>query len=241
MNSFIRRDLAIIPANGDTRMVIACDSCGAIGKKSGDMFNLSPRYAAKFTLRVALTEIFCSGAKPLAITNGVSCEMHPTGEQTIQGIQEELKNADLESISIIGSTEENFTTSMTALSITAIGLAKKSELKFNHASKGDKLILFSTPQVGNEVDLESTGFYSEIRQLLRLNQVREIVPIGSKGVAYEANMLAILNNMEFKPFDTEIDLLKSAGPATCLLILCAESSVDQIMSIYPKSTIIGEL
>ena len=241
MSSFIRRDLAIIPLDSDTRMIIACDSCGAIGKKSGDMFNLSPHFAAKFTVRVALTEVLCSGANPVAITNGVSCEMHPTGEETIQGIREEIKNADIENISLIGSTEENFTTTMTALSITAIGLAKESELKFKPASMGDKLILFGTPQVGNEVDLESTGYYPEIRKLLHLNEVKEIVPVGSKGVAYEANTLAALNNLDFNPYEAKIDMQKSAGPATCLLILCANSSVNQVINIHPKSTVIGEL
>jgi len=241
MNAFTRRDLAIIPVAGDTCIVIACDSCGAIGIKKGDAFKLSPRLAAKFTTRVVLTEIICSGAKPVSVTNGVANEMHPTGEEMIPGVSDELRSAGLTGIFVTGSTEENFATSMTALAITAVGVAKESELKFGQAAKGDKLILFGLPQVGPEVDLESPGLYSEIRLLLLLHGVREIVPAGSKGVAYEAGVLAALNNMTYKPYETKIDYAKSAGPATCLIVLCADSSVDEVLDICPASTVIGEL
>jgi len=241
MNAFTRRDLAILPVAGDTRIVIACDSCGAIGIKKGDAFKLSPRLAAKFTARVVLTEIMCSGAGLISITNGVANEMRPTGEEMILGVSDELRSAGLTSISLTGSTEENFATSMTALAITAVGVAKENELKFGHAARGDKLILFGLPYVGSEVDLESVGLYSEIRRLLLLRDVREIVPVGSKGIAYEAGVLAALNGMTYKLYEAEIDYTKSAGPATCLIVLCADSSVDEVLHICPVSTVIGEL
>jgi len=244
MIAFTRRDLAVIPVDKSEDpyyIVTACDSCGAIGEKSGDVFKLSPRYAAKFTLRVVLTELMCCGAKPLLISNGVACEMHPTGEETILGIHDELNNAGIKDISLIGSTEENFVTSMTALAISATGIAIKSELKFDEAFPGDKIILFGTPRVGAEVDLESKGFYEEIRRLLRVAGVREIVPVGSKGIAYEAQTLAGLNKMAYKPYKTNIDQKKSAGPATCLLVLCEESSVKQVLEVYSTTTIIGEV
>ena len=241
MNAFTRRDLTIIPVTGDDNIVIACDSCGAIGLKDGDVFRLSPRLTAKFTARVVLTEILCSGAKPVSITNGVAGEMCPTGEETILGIRDELENAGITDITLTGSTEENFKTSMTAFAITAIGVAKENELKFEPASGGDKLILFGTPRVGEEVDLDSTGFYSQIQQLLHLEGVRELVPVGSKGIAYEAQTLAALSELTFKPYKTKIDYTKSAGPATCLLILCAYSLADKVLSIHPESIVIGEV
>ena len=240
MNAFTRRDLAILPIAGDTCIVIVCDSCGAIGTKNGDAFKLSPRYAAKFTTRVVLTEVICSGAKPVSIANCVANEMFPTGEEMILGIRDELGNAGITDISLIGSTEENFATSMTAQAITAVGVAKESDLKFGRAAKDDKLILFGLPHVGSEVNLESVGLYSEIRRLLSLQGVKEIVPVGSKGIAYEADTLAALNGMEFKSYDTEVDYFKSAGPATCMLILCTDSSVDQVLRTYAVSTVIGE-
>ena len=240
MKAWQRRDLTIVPANNNC-LVIACDSCGAIGFKDGDVFKLPPRYTGKFTARVALTEVMCAGAMPVAITNGVSCEMHPTGEETILGIQEEMQNANITDIVLTGSTEENFATSMTALAITVIGTINESDLRFGRADQGDKFILFGKPFVGSEVDLESKGFYTEIRQLLQLTEVKEIIPVGSKGVAYEAEILANLNDAQFLLYKTEIDYYKSAGPVTCLLILCAESAVSQVLAIYQQATVIGEI
>jgi len=241
MNAWTRRDLTIVPITEQDCVVIACDSCGAIGEKDGDVFKLAPRYTAKFTARVVLTEVMCSGATPITLTNGVACEMNPTGEQMILGIQDELKNAGITDIVLTGSTEENFMTSMTALAITVVGTAKKSELKFKSAIKGDKLILIGKPNVGTEVDLENIGFYSQIRRLLPMTGVKELVPVGSKGVAYEAETLANLSDVNIKLYETEIDCFKSAGPATCLLVLCAKSVDEQILGLFPMATAIGEI
>jgi len=171
----------------------------------------------------------------------VACEMKPTGEETILGIREELSNAGIEDIVLTGSTEENFATSMTALAITVIGVAREGELKFGRAADGDKFILFGLPAVGAEVDLANAGLYKEIASLLKLSEVREIVPVGSKGIAYEAKTLAGINGMEFMPLETGVDLEKSAGPVTCLLILCAESAAGQVCGIYPEARLIGEI
>ena len=244
MRARTRRDLTIVSLGSlesQDCMVIACDSCGAIGIKEGDVFTLPPRYTGKFTARVALTEVLCSGALPVTITNGVACEMHPTGAEIITGIQDELKNAGITDIVLTGSTEENFSTSMTALAITVIGTAKERDLKFGQAAKGDKLILIGTPRVGAEVDLESIGFYPEIHRLLSMPLVKEIVPVGSKGVAYEAETLANLNHMSYTLYETMIDYYKSAGPATCLLVLCADAIANQVLSCCQASVIIGEI
>ena len=239
-NGRTRRDLTIVPVAGENCLVIACDSCGSVGLKEGDILKLSPRYTARFTARVALTEVLCSGALPVTIVNGVAGEMNPTGEAMILGIRDELKNAGITDIVLTGSTEENFATSMTALAITVIGIAKESELRFESAVREDAIVLLGNPAVGTEVDLESTGFYSEIGLLLSLPEVKEIVPVGSKGIAYEAETLASLSGMVFKPDKTEIDYSKSAGPATCLIILCAKTIVDHILYLIPSATVIGE-
>ena len=241
MRAWTRRDLTIVPLEAENCIVISCDSCGAVGQKPGDVLALPPRYVGKFTARVALTEVMCSGAVPVTISNSVACEMHPTGEEILTGVQDEIKNAGLSDIVVTGSTEENFETSMTALAVTVIGSAKAHDLRFGKASKSDKIILLGSPQVGAEVDLDSVGFYAEIRKLLSVPLVREIVPVGSKGVLYESEMLAKLNSAGFKLHDSDIDYLKSAGPATCLLVLCAGSAAEQVLSCYTPTRIIGEI
>ncbi|MDR3238933.1 MAG: alpha-ribazole-5-phosphate synthase [Clostridiales bacterium] len=241
MRAWTRRDLTIVPDLEGGFLAIACDSCGGVGLKPGDVYPLSPYHAAKFTARVALMEVMCLGGLPIAIANGVACEMKPTGEETIRGIQDELKSAGIVDVVLTGSTEENFTTSMTALAITVVGAVQNGAMKCDRALAGDKFLLFGKPCVGSEVDLTSAGFYPQIRFLLSLPEVREIVPVGSKGVAYEAGMLAALNDMAFTPLQTGADIMKSAGPATCLITLCGDGCVSRIHAVYPSAEIIGVL
>ena len=198
MKTYSRRDLTVVSGfdNNGSCLVIACDSCGSVGEKETDTLKLPAKYTSKFAARVALTEVICSGASPITITNGASNEMTPTGEELIKGIKEELANAQITGIALTGSTEENFPTNMTAVAVTVIGIAKEDELNFKQATNGDVVIQIGIPQAGKEVDLESVGFYKEIRQFLSLPGVREIVPVGSKGITYEANTLATLNNMD---------------------------------------------
>jgi len=221
-NSRERRDLTIIPIDSNNCLVIACDSCGAVGGKAADILKLPPRYAAKFATRVALTEVMCAGAVPIAITNGIISEMNPTGAEMIQAIGEEARLAGFPDIAITGSTEENFPTAMTGLAITVIGMCPTKDLRFAQAQAGDKFVLLGTPKVGAEVDLECAGFYKEIARLLQVPGVREIVPVGSKGVGYEIRNLAKLHGADIEIYDTGVDLCKSAGPVSCLVVLCAE-------------------
>jgi len=226
---------------GNSSLVIACDTCGAVGEKDGDILKLPPRYVGKFAVRVALMEVICAGATPIVVINGVACEMNPTGAEVILGIQDELKNAGISDITLTGSTEENFATSMTALAVTVIGTASTGSLKFGLAAKSDKLILLGRPKVGVEVELESKGFYAELQKLLAMPEVKEIIPVGSKGIAHEVEAIAALNNVTYKLYNTGIDYKKSAGPATCLVVLCSETGVNQILNFCPPAICIGEV
>ena len=236
-----RRDLTIIHGFDNKILVIACDTCAAVGEKKDDVLNLPTHYVGKFTSRVALTEVLCSGAKPVTLINGAANEMQPTAEAFIRGIQEELKNASITDIALTGSTEENFATSMTAVAVTVIGVASEDELKFKKASKGDKLVLLGYPKVGAEVDLDSIGFYAEINKLLSFTGVKEIVPVGSKGIAYEAENLALINGMIASFYDVPVDLYKSAGPATCIVVLCAKADIAHVIETCPDACVIGEI
>ena len=240
MKTWTRRDLTIIPTDGHNCLVVACDSCGGVGVKDGDVLKLPAHYAAKFTTRVALTEVLCSGAMPIAISNGVTGEMNPTGAEMILGVQDEIKQAGITGIAITGSTEENFTTSMTGISVTVIGTCRQDALKFANAARGDKFILFGVPRLGAEVDLDSPGFYRLINWLLPIQSVKEVVPVGSKGVAYEARHLASLSGREIALYNTEIDYYKSAGHSTCLLVLCEDAAVEQIRGYCP-GLVVGEV
>ena len=235
INVWKRRDLAIVDM-GQNSLVIACDSCGGVGKKENDVLKAEPSIVGAFSVRVVLMEVLAAGAEIVSISNAVCNEMNGTGIKIINGIRQELIRANLATDLLTGSTEENFKTSMTAVGVTAVGVVHKNELRFNQCKKGDCIIHIGIPKVGAEVTFDDNEIasYDDIRFLLAAKAVREIVPVGSKGIQYEAELLAEIQQLKFVALETEIDLLKSAGPATCMIAAVSKEYVS-------KYNVIGKL
>ncbi len=222
-----RRDLSILEIGNGNSLVIACDSCGGIGLKKYDVLKCEPFYVGAFTSRVALMEVLASGASIVSVVNNICCEMNDTGKEIIRGIKHELSMINADQTFLTGSTEENFKTDMTALGVTVVGIAKSSELRFHKAQSGDYITLIGSPKVGHEINLtydSDLATYNDIKSLLTEKYVLEIVPVGSKGIFYECSEIAKYNKMELKIINTEIDLYKSAGPATCVLALISKDN-----------------
>ena len=223
-----RRDLTIVEMQQNC-IVIACDSCGAIGEKENDVLKVETSTVGAFSTRVVLMEVLATGAKLVSVSNTVCNEMDITGEKIIKGISQELKKANIKVEVLNGSTEENFPTSMTAVGVTAIGIADKSKLKFTTCKKNDLIIQVGMPKCGAEVILENDKIasYDDVYSLLQAREVREIVPVGSRGIKYEVELLANLHQLSFVAVDEDLELLKSAGPATCVI---AAVSPDYVSS-----------
>jgi thiamine monophosphate kinase len=228
------RDLVIIYEN-ETAFVVSCDSLGAIGNKEHDVLKVDEEIVGRTTLKVALSELLSVGAVPLVISDTLSVEMYPTGEKILKGIKRELEENGLNVI-LTGSTEENFPTSMTGIGITAVGRAKKEDLKIRKVKKGMHIALIGYPRVGNEVlgakDIMTLKDYIKIS---KAKEVVEAVPVGSKGIAYEVGVLEEIYGFRIKK-DSEIkvDLFKSAGPSTCCLVVCEEKDLDLVKNITDK-------
>jgi hypothetical protein len=216
-------------------MALACDSCGGLGFKPGDVMSCDPYIVGKFTVRVALLEVMASGARPIAVSDGLCCEMTPTGEAIMRGIEDEIALCGLKDVMLTGSTEENFPTSMTGVGLTVLGIAEKGELRFGAGQPGDVALLTGTPTVGSGVDTSDDSCYAKLAGLLDCRGVVEIVPAGSKGVLYEANLLAELHGLSFAPRESGVDLSASAGPATCIVAMCRPESANR----FPDYTKIG--
>jgi hypothetical protein len=216
-------------------MALACDSCGGLGQKAGDVMAIDPYFVGKFTVRVTLLEVMAAGARPIVISDGLCCEMNPTGEGIMRGIKDELVLCGLSGVMLTGSTEENFPTSMTGVGLTVLGIAEKDELRFGAGRPGDAALLAGTPAVGSGVDLSDDSCYANLARLKACAGVVEIVPAGSKGILYEANLLAELHGLSFKPKTCGVDLSVSAGPATCIVAMCRPEAVRE----FPDFTQIG--
>lgn len=231
MNVSKYRDLSILKLNNEESLVIACDSLGGIGPKEKDSIYTPGEIVGKFTTRVSLMEVLASGAMPITVINNLSVEMEPTGKEIIKGIKDELINLGLkEDILITGSTEENIKTVQTGLGVTVIGLLKNSDMRLGKSKKGDIVLCLGNPEVGEEV-LKPTPKASPslVLKLNKLKYIHEILPVGSKGIKYEAEELARCIALKLNlDSDIKVDLNKSAGPSTCVLVTLEEEFLSNL-------------
>lgn len=238
------RDLTLITLDENKTMVVACDSCGSIGMKEGDTLKVPSFYVGKLISRGPIMEVMCAGAEVITITDAVCNEMEPTGSEIMKGIKEELKLAGIADIVLTGSTEENFKSISTGLGITVIGIAKNKNLKVNAIEENCKIISLGIPKVGSEIGLDEDldiVNYDDLRKLLSLEGVHEIVPVGSKGILYEALELAKNNNMKFVlNKKITVDIHKTAGPSTVIIAAVKDEVLNQIQN-NKKISIIGKL
>ncbi|NPV53968.1 MAG: hypothetical protein HPY71_10645 [Firmicutes bacterium] len=230
------RDVTIIKMRDGSTLVIACDSLGGIGPKAGDAVKVPGYVVGRFTARVPLMEVMATGATPVLLVDTLSVEMDPLGLEILRGIRDEVAAAGLEgALEITGSTEENIATVQTALGVTVIGSAPNAgELRIGTSKPRDVVVCIGMPKVGCEVRLGDPELADPglIRQLLQLDYIHDILPVGSRGIEYEANVMAGTAGLGFRLLGRllgrapapamghpqPIDLKKSAGPATCLLV-----------------------
>lgn len=215
------RDVSLIDISESEVLVCVCDSCGGIGLKDGDVVKAPPLIVGKFTARVCLMELLSVNAVPIGMTVNICSEPEPTGNEIIMGIRDELKEINID-IPITISTEKNMKTSMTALGITLFGRAKKGELLINREKAGDCVYIIGEPMIGEEVlnNPEKACSSKEVLELLKNENVREIIPVGSSGIIGELNKFLDESGFEIE-YDSSIniDMNKSGGPNTVSIII----------------------
>lgn len=234
------RDLNIININLTQSLVIGCDAVGGIGMKPSDVIQLAPDLVAYYTARVALMEILSVGASPITLIDTLPVEMEPTGKQMIEGIQRILNELKIDPNALNGSTEDLVPTVQTGIGVTAIGICDTAKLKIASSQAGDGIYLLGIPKIGNEI---SYPYDSDLCSLENFNKlvhspfVHEIIPVGSKGIAYEATVLANLNNLTLNLLNSSIDQLKAGGPASCVIFTLQEKDEYQVQHILSQKMI----
>jgi hypothetical protein len=200
------------------------------------------------TARVALMELFAVGADPISLACTLSVEPDPTGNQIIRGIKDEIWNADLHGVQILCSSEKNFEVSQTGVGVTGIGLATLPNLKIGRCKPGDEVVAIGEPHVGQEVLVgernRRLADTRDVREIRRKSFVHEIIPVGSRGILYEAQVMAKGSKLSFRPIESgEIDLKKSAGPATVLVCAIPRGTLRMVTAavIDKPSKLIGKL
>jgi hypothetical protein len=234
------RDVSLLRLDKRRILVVSCDSAGAVGSKALDKIHVSPYIVGRYTARVALMENLAVGAEPLSISSPLPVEPNPTGREILRGIRVEMAYAGLSpGTPLVSSMEKNFAVRQTGAGVTVIGLVQSKSLRIGRCRNGDEVLAVGLPCFGAAV-LESArkGNISDTRDVHRLaNQdfVHEILPCGSRGVMYEAQVLAKDSNLRFKPdLNIGIDLQMSAGPATVTLCVCPMEKSEQVRSALGK-------
>lgn len=214
------RDLTLAPVPGGT-VVIAADSCASAGSKPADHLQCPAYHVGRVSARVVLFELFCIGARVLVVADGICAEMEPTGREIIRGYTDELALAGLSGDCLTGSTEENFPTAMTGVGTAAVGYLA-GDFTPPACHPGDILACLGTPLVGMaflHFEGQPIATYDHLARLGSRPDVRELVPVGSKGVAWEAANLARLHGLavDLDP-RCPLDLAQSGGPSTCVVV-----------------------
>lgn len=214
------RDLVVMWVS-DLALVVACDSNASIGEKPADAVTQDAVETGYSAAKVPLMEVLAAGARPVLLVNNLCCELEPSGQRLLQGIHRLLDEAGLDVV-VTGSDETNMPTVQTGIGVTVLGVAGRDELRCGRAQPGDVIWCIGEPRDGRYLSFVDgqpgiTG-PKEIQAALVAPGVHEVLPVGSRGVRYEAGQLADVAGLAFRPSDrTSINLDISAGPSTCFL------------------------
>jgi selenophosphate synthetase-related protein len=243
-----RGDVTILGVPTGHSIVVGSTSSGAVGPKPMDEVKVDGRVLGKFMARVALMDVAATGAFPLLLSVTLGVEKEPTGQQILEGIRSEARVLGLDPNQVLmENTEDNFETVQTGAGLTVVGFANEDELRLGKTNPGDLVVAIGKPKVGDEVlPAEVRGEIADLRNVVSLSQkkyVHDIVPVGTFGIAYEARMMAYAVGRQLRLEEAhDVDLNKSAGPATVVLVTINREKLDELTSLLSKPvTVVGEI
>ncbi len=193
-------------------LILTTDNSGGIGEKPADLIHVPDEVTAYFAARVALVEQWAANAEPVTVLiHNFSGEN--SWNRYVAGVEKAFSESSMALPKITGSTETNMEMVQSAVAITMIG--KQSGL----ISPIEGLIwrIYGTPLVGDEV-VERVGEIAQLQILhdaYRNRIIERLWPVGSKGILHEIQKITGTENVQVQ---TELEIEKSAGPATAVLL-----------------------
>ena len=227
------RDLLIV--DGSPPLVIACDSVGGIGPRPADVVRVPADVVAHFAARVPLLEVLCSGARPVALINTLC---HDMAEATvfIDTFRTVASEVGIRPEAVTGSTEENVPSPATGVGVTVIGTLK-GDLLTGGGRPGDVVICVGWPRSAphDEVFIGHPDIVplSTVQALVATGAVHDALPVGSRGIGYEAGQLAGSAGCALTWLTHPLPLDASGGPASCVLLACDPASVADLRNAVP--------
>lgn len=215
-----RRDPEYYEIDDKMIMLLACDSCGAVGLKEFDVVSAPNELVGGLTARVPVLELLSLGADIKMISITLANEDNPTAKEIISGVKSELKNYD---IKYVISTEKNMKTVMTGLGISLVAMVEKNNLRLISDYDDDfYLYMAGLPSLGEEVIKNKDLIFNQemLKSLIADKDVLEIIPCGSKGIIGE---LSKIKGIDISKYSNEAEFVKSCGPSTAAIVI---SKVD---------------
>lgn len=191
---------------------MATDFSQSVGPLKFDAVSTSYEMAVDMAIRTAVAEIICIGGTVEALT--FTNSMGDRGYSVICKLVEIYERRLSCKLKFVVSSETNFKPHETAIGVTAIG---KSGLKKLLPQGNFELRLIGRPYVGKEVLANDLPELAQIQTLIQRPDVLAILPVGSKGIRHEADYFGDRAIEQLNHWPRDIDIHKSAGPATCFL------------------------
>lgn len=228
MNNTKKRDVLIVPLNDHEELVIASDNSGSIGTKQLDDINVPYNIVSYFSFRVAYMECIAAGASPISITL-----MNFNGDEAwdllLQGIDQAIRELGIDALPVTGSSESNFSLQQSATSMIILGKRSiPSESKLMIKSNDYRIAIIGRPLIGNEVidHMEEVAPLHLFQWFSEQKKVIAIQAVGSKGILYE---LAKVWPKDSFSFGSELNLVKSSGPATCFIVVYEKEFHEEVV------------
>lgn len=228
------RDLTVMDIQESISLVIACDSLGGIGNKPWDQVQVPPETVGIFGVRVPLFEVIASGGVPIHVSDCLAVEMEDTGRRIVEGIRSYCAEAGVtEENQFNGSTEENVLTLQTGIGIMVTGWVEQGGFFPGCSEAGDVILCAGIPKSGPQfqISIEDPELLS-LQELICLRKdqgVGDLLPVGSKGIKYEAEQLAESAGLSFQwKEDVAVDLHRSGGPASCAVFSSKPGDMDRL-------------
>jgi hypothetical protein len=225
------RDVLSLPFNDGEFIVIASDNSGGIGRKTGDAVRADYEMVAYYSLRVAAMECMAAGAVPFAVTLQNFCGEEAWAE-LVAGAVKALTELQLSHVEITGSTESNFSMNQSAVGLSVLGKTSLSVSGPLLHTDETLLAVIGSPLVGKEV-IDRSCDVAPLPLFVQLCALEYVVslPVGSKGILSEMNKLFVNRTFTKEMLESDLDVVKSSGPATCFIIVFPAEKESEIRSI----------
>lgn len=213
---------AVLLPNG---FVLTTDNSAGIGEKEHDIVQVDDEVVAYFAARVALMEQWASESHPMSIVVHNFSGNQSWGKY-MSGIEKVFQELELPSPLVTGSTESNMEMLQSAIAVTMIG-----EKRVSTTTTGEFVwFIYGKPCVGEEVltEAETIADLKKVWDAMKSGLVLRVWPVGSAGIAEECQRLGLCGELEYW------DVLKSAGPATSVLLGIVIDRIEEAKAYFGK-------